>query len=70
MGLWDKIKDVALSAKCMTGWHAGEYSHIEGEPECYLGKICPDCGEYITKFNHKFGTSEYLHEYQCDTVRK
>jgi len=67
MGFWDKVKSVALSAKCMTGWHAGTYTHIEGKPECYLEKTCPDCNEYVTTKKHKFSEWEYLGYGKCDS---
>jgi len=70
MGLWDTVKNLAMSAKCMTGWHGGEYEHIQGKPKCFLGKTCPDCGEYVTKNKHKFGSWEYITYGKCDAVRK
>ena len=69
MGFWDKVKSVAVSAKCMTGWHAGTYTHIDGEPLCHLGKTCPDCNEYVTKIVHKFSEWEYLDYGKCDAKR-
>ena len=70
MGFWDKVKDVAIAAKCMTGWHGGEYEHIQGRPLCYLGKTCPDCHEYITKTKHDFTEWEYKSYSNCDAVRE
>lgn len=72
MGFWDKVKSVANSAKCMTGWHAGEYSHISGKPECHLEKTCPDCNEYVTKKKHKFSDWKYTNNSSskpCDSIR-
>lgn len=72
MGFWDKVKSIASSAKCMTGWHAGEYSHIAGKPECHLEKTCPDCNEYVTKKKHKFTEWRYTNNSfsePCDSVR-
>jgi hypothetical protein len=69
MGLWDKVKSVALSAKCMTGWHAGEYEHVEGKPLCFLGKTCPDCGEYVTKNKHAYNEWEYFSYDSCNAQR-
>lgn len=69
MGLWDSIKKAATSAKCMAGLHAGDYSPIKGKPECNLEKTCPDCGKYITKIQHKFGSWKYIEEHKCDTIR-
>jgi len=70
MGLWDMVKDAALFAKCLTGWHAGEYTHIEGKPLCFFGKTCPDCGEYVTKKNHKFSEWQYKTYSNCDSERE
>ena len=47
MGFWDSVKSVALSVKCFTGWHEGEYEHIKGKPKCFLGKTCPDYNQFI-----------------------
>lgn len=72
MGFWDKVKSVANSAKCMTGWHAGEYNHIYGMPECHLEKICPDCDKYVTKIKHNFNDWRYTNNsfsQPCDSVR-
>jgi len=68
MGLWDKVKSVAMSAKCMTGWHAGEYTSIEGKPKCNLEKTCPDCNKYMTKISHKMSSWNYLFDRKCDAV--
>lgn len=48
------IVDTALKIKCATNWHAGEFKNEEGKPECFFSKVCPDCGEYITKSKHFF----------------
>lgn len=70
MGFWDKVKSVAISAKCMTGWHAGDYKHIDGKPLCFLGKTCPDCGEYVTKNNHTYNEWQYKNYNSCDAIRE
>lgn len=70
MGFWDTIVSVALSAKCMTGWHSGDYAHVDGKPLCFLGKTCPDCGEYVTKNNHKYNEWEYPIYNSCNAIRK
>lgn len=69
MGFWDSVKSVALSAKCFTGWHEGEYKHIEGEPQCHLGKTCPDCGKWVTKEEHKYAGWKYVDYGKCDAIR-
>ena len=43
MGLWDSLKKVGVAAKCGVGWHAGDYERVEGKPECFMAKTCPDC---------------------------
>ncbi|MCB5266662.1 MAG: hypothetical protein LHW46_00935 [Candidatus Cloacimonetes bacterium] len=70
MGFWDTVKSVAISAKCMTGWHAGNYEHVKGQPLCFLGKTCPDCGEYVTKNDHKYGDWSFKRHDRCDAVRE
>jgi len=72
MGFWDKVKSVANSAKCMTGWHAGEYTSISGKPECHMEKTCPDCNEYVTKKKHKYSNWKYTnnsYSQPCDSIR-
>lgn len=69
MGLWDAVKRVALSTKCATGFHSGEWSPIAGEPECHLEKTCPDCDKYLTKIEHNFDSWQFLKEKSCDSIR-
>jgi len=63
MSFWDKIKDIAMSAKCMTGWHGGNYTPIKNKPQCNLEKTCPDCGEYVTTIKHKFSDWKFPNRY-------
>jgi len=70
MSFWDVVKKVAVMAKCTTGWHAGEYEHIEGKPKCFLGKKCTDCGKYVTTKKHSFSEYTYKHFDKCDQTRK
>lgn len=70
MGIWDKVKSAAISAKCMTGWHAGDYTPIEREPKCHLEKTCPDCNKYVTTVEHKFGSWNYLSHGRCDASKE
>ena len=65
MGFWDKVKSVASSAKCLTGWHGGEYAPIPGKPECHVEKTCPDCHEHVTSVKHKYGDWEYIKFGEC-----
>ena len=67
MGFWDSVKSVALSAKCFTGWHEGEYKHIEGEPQCHLGKTCPDCGEQYVSTILTDGSDDDLEDFVWDS---
>ena len=69
MAFLDTLKKVAISAKCKAGWHAGEWKHIPGKPECHLEKICPDCGKHVTTEKHKYGKWEYVRPDKCDSVR-
>ena len=70
MGIWDKVKSVAISAKCMTGWHAGDYTPISAKPKCNLEKTCPDCNNYVTTVKHKFDGWEYLSHGRCDAQKE
>lgn len=72
MGLWDKVKSAAKSAKCMTGFHAGEFIQIVSKPQCQLEKNCPDWGKYVTKEEHKFDAwkKDISSYHQCDLVRE
>jgi hypothetical protein len=69
MGLWDNVKNIAVSVKCITGWHAGEYTPIADKPECHVSKTCPDCNKYLTAVNHKFGEWKFL-DIKCDAQRE
>lgn len=72
MSFWNKLKSVAMTAKCLTGWHAGVYTPIEGKPECNLEKICPDCDSYVTKKKHTFSIWRYTNNINsdpCDSIR-
>ena len=71
MGFFDSVKKIAISAKCMAGWHGGKYSQIEGKPKCHLGKTCPDCKKYITTFYHQYsGWGDYKKPRSCEQERK
>lgn len=70
MGFFDTLKKVALSAKCLTGWHGGNYNSIKGKPQCHLEKTCPDCKEYITKIDHKYGGWKYLNYDNCEAEKE
>tara|TARA_R110000851_G_scaffold332161_1_gene507592 strand:+ start:1461 stop:1889 length:429 start_codon:yes stop_codon:yes gene_type:complete len=72
MGFWDTIKSAAISAKCLTGWHAGNYKPIEGKPQCNVEKTCPDCNKYVTAIKHKFNDWQYINStssHRCDSFR-
>lgn len=68
MAFWDNVKSIAIKAKCTVGWHEGEYKHIDGKPECFLGKTCPDCNKWVTEERHEFSDWEYLTYNSCNTV--
>lgn len=70
MGFWDSVKKAATSAKCIAGFHSGEYRRAEGKPECNMEMTCPDCNKHLTKVEHKFGKWEFLQENKCDAIRK
>ena len=70
MGFWDVVKSVATGAKCTLGWHAGDYTHIHGKPECFMEKTCPDCNKYVTTKKHKFGEWSYIEYGSCASVRR
>ena len=65
MGLWDSLKKVGVAAKCGVGWHAGDYERVEGKPECFMAKTCPDCRQYVTKNDHTFGDWQYQEYGNC-----
>lgn len=70
MGFWDVVKSVALSAKCSTGWHAGEWSHVSGKPQCFVEKTCPDCHKHVTTNKHTFGEWRRIDYSSCNSVRE
>lgn len=70
MGFWGVVKSVALSAKCLTGWHAGNWSHIQGKPKCFMEKTCPDCSKHVTTKKHSFGEWRKINYSTCDSVRE
>ena len=70
MSFWNVVKSVANSAKCMAGWHSGQYSHIEGKPKCNLGKRCPDCNAYVTKEKHEFSEWKFPNYTDCNAKRE
>lgn len=76
MGLWDKIKDAAetakaaaVVAKCMAGFHKGEYKPVKDKPQCNLEMRCSDCFKLLTKIEHEFGEWEYEVDNKCDVAR-
>lgn len=70
MGFFDKVKSMAMKAKCATGFHAGSFTSIHGEPKCRLEKTCPDCFEHVTKTSHKYGDWEnYKRHGSCTKER-
>ena len=50
MSLFQKAKGAFKSAKCKVGMHGGNYSKMEGKPQCYLSQTCPDCF-YVREMN-------------------
>jgi len=68
MAFWDVVKNIANSAKCASGWHAGDYSHRSRKPKCHMEKTCPDCGKHVTKEVHKYGDWKYPTS-TCDAKR-
>jgi hypothetical protein len=70
MSFWDKVKSVTRAAKCLVGWHGGEYSHISGEPLCHLGKTCPYCESFVTKVEHAFTQWEFPEPDRCGARRE
>ena len=49
-----QIKELANKAKCAAGFHAGVLQKVEGKPECYKEKICPNCSELINESKHQY----------------
>jgi hypothetical protein len=70
MSFWEKAKWIARSAKCLAGWHGGEYVHLSGEPLCHLGKTCPHCNAFVTKENHNFTAWEFPESDRCSARRE
>ena len=70
MGFWDVVKSVALSAKCATGWHAGDWQKTAGGPECSMGKTCPDCHTYVTTNKHSYTEWKKINYSNCNSVRE
>jgi hypothetical protein len=76
MGLWDKIKGAAetakaaaVVAKCMAGFHKGEYRPVKDKPQCNLEMTCSDCYKHLTKIEHEFGEWGYVADDKCDLAR-
>lgn len=70
MGFFDSVKAMAVKAKCATGLHAGEFTKVKDEPECHLGKTCPDCEKYIEKLKHEYSDWKYTNEDDCEQARE
>lgn len=69
MGFFDKVKALAIKAKCGVGFHAGDFVRAKGGPECKYEKNCPDCGEYVTKHEHAYGEPSYRNHHTCMMVK-
>lgn len=69
MGFFDKVKELALKAKCGVGLHGGDYSRVANGPACLYEKTCPDCHEHITKYQHEYGEAKYKNHHTCTKVR-
>lgn len=69
MGFFDKIKELALKAKCGVGMHAGDYAKAVNGPACLLEKTCPDCFEHVTKHKHEHGEFSYKNHHTCTMIR-
>lgn len=54
MTLWQSVKNIAMKAKCGLGFHAGDFAKVDGRPECYREKTCPDCAELLKKEVHAY----------------
>jgi len=66
MGLFDSIKSLAIKAKCATGFHSGTFERVNGKPECYFEKTCPDCNKLVTTHKHAFpDTVDYDNHHSC-----
>ncbi|HEC1730743.1 TPA: hypothetical protein R2A65_000764 [Campylobacter jejuni] len=70
MGIFNTLKTLALSAKCATGWHGGEFKNEDDKPKCFFSKICPDCNKYIQKIEHKFGDYIITNHRNCEGYKE
>jgi hypothetical protein len=68
MGFFDKVKELAVKAKCATGFHAGKFVRVPDAPECHYEKTCPDCYEHLNDFRHAYGPSEYVESWTCKQI--
>jgi len=69
----NKVTELAKKAKCATGFHAGTFVPINGQPKCHKEKTCPDCGNHVTAIEHKFPdwkSVEYKEYRSCLKKRK
>lgn len=69
MGFFDKVKELALKAKCGVGIHGGDYTKSKKGPACLFEKTCPDCLERITKSKHEYGEFAYKNHHTCTMIR-
>ncbi|MFJ4445598.1 hypothetical protein ACIPZ8_26380 [Pseudomonas sp. NPDC089422] len=69
MGFFDKVKELALKAKCGVGIHGGEYSKVSNGPACLYEKTCPDCFDHLTKHMHEYGEFSYRNHHNCTMSR-
>lgn len=69
MGFFDKVKDLALKAKCGVGIHGGSYSQAVNGHACLFEKTCPDCGGHITKHEHAYDEAQYKNHHTCTKVK-
>lgn len=66
MSFFNTLKNMASKAKCATGFHSGKFTQINGEPECFYEKTCPDCDKYLTKKTHKYSNwNDYKKPRNC-----
>ncbi len=66
----DGVIGIAKAGSCLVGWHAGEWSHQEGKPLCYVEKTCPRCNKYVTAIHHNYGQWIYTYDGRCDARRQ
>ena len=69
MGFFDKVKELALKAKCGVGIHGGEYSKVSSGPACLYEKTCPDCFDHLTKHKHEYDEFSYRNHHNCTMSR-